>query len=76
MQLRAEPRSISPLRWNGVEPTVDHVAAGKHPLAKPLYVVLRRSSAPHVRRWLDFVRSAEGRKIVEGLGGILAPFSH
>jgi phosphate transport system substrate-binding protein len=69
MQLRSERRALSALAWNGVEPSVAALLAGAYPLGKALYVVLRREPAPAVRRWLEFVCSAQGTKILEQLGG-------
>jgi phosphate transport system substrate-binding protein len=69
-QLLAEQRGLTPLAWEGVEPTLANLVAGTYPLAKPIVVVLPRSPppGPAVRRLLTFLASAEGRRLLEASG--------
>lgn len=75
MQLSTERRALSPARWNGVEPTLANMEAGRYPLVKSLFLVVRRDRGPVVRRWLEFVASAKGKKLLQELGASPVPFT-
>lgn len=67
-QLTTEPRGLRALRWEGVEPTLAAVAAGRYPLVKSLFLVLPRSPSPAVRQLLAFLASPRGRQVLEESG--------
>jgi phosphate transport system substrate-binding protein len=69
-QLLVEQRGLTPLAWEGVEPTLANLVAGTYPLAKPIVAIIPRSPSPRpsVRRLLAFLASAEGRRILEAAG--------
>lgn len=64
----AEGRRIKPLALDGVVPSPHNLAAGKYPLSKTYRLVIRTTPKPAVRQFLEFVRSAEGRKLLEQYG--------
>jgi phosphate transport system substrate-binding protein len=64
----AEKRPLYPLAIDGVAPTPKNLELGKYTHFKPFYLVTRgRPSAP-MRRLIDFVYSAEGRKLLADTG--------
>jgi len=68
-----EDPSITPLSWNGVEPTVGNLASGRYPLAKTLYLVVRAPPSAAVRRFLAFLASPEAARILEEAGNLVLP---
>ena len=72
-QLQTEVHSLRPLAWNGVDPTVANLASGAYPLAKALHAVVRTPVSAPVRRFLDFLGSAEGRQVLERTGNLPVP---
>lgn len=64
----AEQRRIKPLALNGVVPSPRSLAAGKYPLSKSYRLVIRSVPTSAVRQFADFVRSAEGRALLERYG--------
>lgn len=63
-----EHRSIKPLALNGVVPSPRSLAEGKYPLYKTYRLVMRSPPTNAARQFSDFVRSAEGRKLLEQYG--------
>jgi phosphate transport system substrate-binding protein len=74
LQLRADPLPSSPLDWNGVAPTLENLASGRYPLAKPVYLVIRSLPTPGVRRLLAFLASPRGRALLAELGALPVDF--
>ncbi|MBI5067548.1 MAG: substrate-binding domain-containing protein [Deltaproteobacteria bacterium] len=72
-QLLTEPRGLQPLAWEGVEPTLANLAAGRYPLSKPLYLVLPRAPSPAVRELVAFLGSPGGRRLLEESGCLPLP---
>lgn len=75
-QIATESVPLTPLIWDGVAPTPGNLASGAYPLAKTLFVVVRTSPGRAVRRFLAFLGSPGGRKILEATGNLplaLAP---
>jgi phosphate transport system substrate-binding protein len=67
-QLATEAPGLTPLAWEGVPPTLEALASGRYPLSKPLVLLLPARPAPAALRFLDFVRSPEGRRILSAAG--------
>lgn len=61
---------LVPLTWNGVAPTVPNLASGAYPLAKTFAAVTSVPPSPPVRRFLEFLASAEARRILEQAGNL------
>lgn len=73
-QLVTEPHGLTPLAWEGVEPTLANLAAGRYPLWKPFYAVVPGAVPERTRRFLDFLGSPEGRAILQAAGCLPPPF--
>ena len=64
-EVAAERLPVKPLRLNGVAPTLDNVKKGTYPLVKNLAFVYRDDLlSPDARRFIDFVKSKEGARIL------------
>lgn len=72
-QIVVEGNVLTPLAWNGVPPTLENLASGSYPLEKTLYLVVRNSPEPAVRRFLTFLASREARTLIERTGNIAVP---
>ncbi|HNT77932.1 MAG TPA: phosphate ABC transporter permease PstA [Anaerolineae bacterium] len=57
-----------PVALNAVAPTVAHVTADTYPLRRTLYMVTLGEPTPATQAWLDFVRSADGQRLVAEAG--------
>jgi phosphate transport system substrate-binding protein len=69
-QIFTEGSALTPVAWNGVAPTVQNLASGAYPLAKTLFVVVRAKPSPTVRRFMEFLTSAEARSVLEETGNV------
>ena len=66
--IRSEKRNLKPLALGGVEPTPENAHSGRYPLVKRFYFVLPKEPAPAAQDFLKFVKSPQGRKILEQTG--------
>lgn len=66
--LSAERRPLKILSFNGVAPGLKTLADGTYPLSKPLYLVVRPEPSALVKKFISFMDSPQGRKILEGAG--------
>lgn len=62
------PGSTNVVRFNGVEPTLANLAAGRYPHAKTIVVVTRRDAPPAVKKFVQFLNSEPGRAIARKAG--------
>ncbi|MEM7349963.1 MAG: phosphate ABC transporter substrate-binding protein [Acidobacteriota bacterium] len=53
------------LELDGVAPTLEHVASRHYPMFRTLYLVSREEPQGASRTLLDYLRTAEGRRIIE-----------
>ncbi len=67
-QLVTEPRGLTPLAWEGVPPTLENLAAGRYPLAKPIVALRPAAPSPATGRFLAFLRSREARRLLLAAG--------
>jgi phosphate transport system substrate-binding protein len=67
-QLVSEKRSLRVLRLNGVEPSARTLADGSYPYYKRLYLVTGPKSPPSAGKFITFVRSPAGRRVLERTG--------
>lgn len=72
-EIVADGVPLEPLTWDGVAPTVANLASGAYPLEKRLFVAFRASPRPAVRRFLRFLASPQGRKILAEAGSLALP---
>jgi phosphate transport system substrate-binding protein len=52
----------------GVPPTAENARNGSYPITRPLFVYTLGQPAGPVKRYLDWILSSEGQKIIEELG--------
>lgn len=69
-QILAEEFPLRPLAWEGVAPTLANLASGAYPLSKTLWIVVRPSPRPAVRRFLAFLASPRARQLLEEAGNL------
>jgi phosphate transport system substrate-binding protein len=69
-QLLSEQNGLRALHWNGTAPTLENLASGAYPLAKPLLLVVRATPDRAVRRFVAFLATAEARRILEQTGNL------
>jgi phosphate transport system substrate-binding protein len=64
---------IRAVALDGTAPTAANVRRGSYRLTRASYLLTRADAPPPVRRFLAFVRGAEGRRIIEANGGVPVP---
>lgn len=71
--IRSEKRGLRALTLDGVAPTAANLQAGRYPsaLVKHFYFVLPKNPPPATQDFLKFVRSAQGRGILEQTGHMI-----
>ena len=62
--------TVSALKYNGVEPTAANVLAGKYELSRPFLFVYKDGVSDAAQKFMDFIVSTDGQKIVEEAGAI------
>jgi phosphate transport system substrate-binding protein len=68
LQMKADNLNLTPLRLDGVEPTLENLAAGRYPVVKQIRVVTRQDASPHAKLFLAFLRTDAVRGILEQNG--------
>ncbi|MEW5744860.1 MAG: phosphate ABC transporter substrate-binding protein [Nitrospirota bacterium] len=66
----ARKRAVKMLKINGVQPIKETIAKGSYPLQRPLFILAPKRPKPAVRRFVDFVLSAEGQRLISGMGAL------
>ncbi len=64
----SEKRALRALKLDGREPTLTNAASGAYPHYKRLFLVTGAKRTPAVERFIAFVQSPAGRKILAGNG--------
>jgi phosphate transport system substrate-binding protein len=59
---------IRPIDLDGVAPTKENILAGKYRLVEDYAFVFKKTLTPEAKRFVDFVFSPEGRRVMEGNG--------
>ena len=62
--------SVSAIKYNGVEPTAENVLAGKYELSRPFLFVYKKDVSEDATKFMDFILSEDGQKIVKDTGAI------
>jgi phosphate transport system substrate-binding protein len=62
--------SVTPVALDGVAPTLDNVQSGKYKVARGLYSNTKGAPAGLAKKFIDFLYSPEGQKIVAQKGFI------
>jgi phosphate transport system substrate-binding protein len=55
---------MRPIALDGYDATPEHIRSGAYVLSRPLVLVAAPHPTPDVRRFLDFMLSAEGQAVV------------
>lgn len=63
-QLKMEGRRLRAVALDGVEPTFANYEKGAYRYGKKLYFVVKGAGSPDAGRFIDFVRSSEGMKVL------------
>lgn len=66
--LLSEKRALKPLSLNGVVPSALSIADGSYPLFRQMLIVTGPTVTPQALAFVDFVRSAAGREILQQTG--------
>ncbi len=61
---------IRPIWLNGVEPSPENVRSGAYSLTRDSFLVTQAAPAPAVARFLEFVRSPEGKRVISANGAV------
>jgi phosphate transport system substrate-binding protein len=69
----SEKRPLSTIAIDGVKPTAKALSDGSYPYFKSVYVVTKGTPSRETARFLAFVRSTEGRRILTDLGHWMPP---
>jgi ABC-type phosphate transport system substrate-binding protein len=69
-QLIMEGHDIKAVKFNNALPTVNGQINKDYPLMKPLFYITGEKYSNRVRRFIDFLRSVEAKKIIENSGNI------
>ena len=56
------------LNVNGVSPTKGNIISGRYPLRRPLYIVIANDAKPEVRKFVDYVLSKKGQRVIASYG--------
>ena len=70
LQLRAENLSLRPLSFEGVEPSLASLTAGKYALPLDLCLVTTAQPSAAAVRLMEYVRSSEGQKILRAFDAL------
>lgn len=70
-QLVTEKHPLKILSFNGVTPSIETFVDGTYPLFRELYLITKKEPSGLVRKYIDFVRSSPGRKILEEAGNLV-----
>jgi phosphate transport system substrate-binding protein len=68
--LVSERRQARALAIDGVAPTLDNVASGRYPFTKTLYLATRNGPSAAATRFLEFVHSEAGRRVLAMAGHV------
>lgn len=61
---------VKALTLNGIAPTEENVKSGRYVLTRDFLFVVKEDVAPSIKRFVDFVLSAEGDRILRASGAV------
>jgi len=64
----ARKRNVKMLKVNNVAPTRENIISGKYPYRRPLFIVVRKNARPETRKFVEFVLSKKGQKLISSYG--------
>lgn len=62
--------TIKALTLNGTAPAAENVKNGRYFLTRDFYLVIKGEAAPSLKKFLDFVQSADGDRVINANGAI------
>ena len=68
--ITAQKLKIKALQVDGTDPVIDNVRNGRYTLYKDLYFVYKEPLSDRGKKFLDFVLSGEGERVITANGGI------
>jgi phosphate transport system substrate-binding protein len=60
----SEKRKVKILRLDSVAPSLNNLSNGTYPLFVPLFTLTKKEASEVVRKFLNFLRSGEGKRIL------------
>lgn len=69
-QIKSEKRNLRFVALDGVEPTLENFENGTYPFGKTLYLITSVNKSPKTERFLAFLQSPQGMKILRATGNI------
>lgn len=66
--IRSEKRQMKVLPFNGVAPSAANIANGSYPLVMGLYLVTKHNPPERIRKFIEFVRTDPGARLLEEYG--------
>ncbi len=63
-------KTVAPVTFDGILPTIETVKSGKYTVARGLYSNTRGEPSPLTKKFLDFLYTPEGQKVIEAKGFI------
>ncbi len=66
----ARKRKVKILNLDGVKPTKANIGSGKYPLFRPLYLITKGEPSGEVKKFIDWLLSKEGQRIVSEQGTV------
>lgn len=70
-EIISEKLPLNVLSFNGVQPSTKTISNGTYPLVKSLYLVTAPNPSAEARKFIVFVRSLTGRKILTKTGNLV-----
>jgi phosphate transport system substrate-binding protein len=70
-QIVMERRNLRMVAIDGVAPTFENFASGRYPLGKTLYFVTRAEASPATLRFIEFMRSEQGTRVLREAEALL-----
>lgn len=64
---------IRALALHGVEPTEENVRTGRYPMSRRAVLLVREPASPAARRFLEFIRSERGQRVLRANGAVPTP---
>ncbi len=62
--------TVKALTLNGIAPSVENVKSGRYFLTRDFYLVIKGEPVPSLKKFLDFVHSSEGDRVIGANGAI------
>ncbi len=61
----AQRRAVKMLKVNLVRPTTQNIITGTYPFRRPLFILLPKKPKPEVKKFVEFILSAEGQRFIK-----------